>query len=216
MCRFCFKGHTIIARPTKLNSELQKQVIDRLAAGSTIKATCDSVGIAERTYYQWVACGEAFLAGEDHAKMPRLIADREALAQFSQEVTRAQADGMIQAAIRFRAGMNPSESETVTTETVTETKIRTIKHPDGTIEQVPYEVVKTTTRQSITHNPGDWRAAMEYLARRDPENWARSAAQKHEVTGADGGAIHTETTHKFETMSDDELRSLITKRTSGD
>ena len=183
-----------MARPSKLTPDMQSKIITRLSAGSTIKATCDSVGIGVSTFYQWLEIGNAHLDGVPHDRMPRLIAERDAYAEFAESATRAQADGMIQAAIRFREGMNPSESEAVTTETQVETRLRKVKNKDGSIVEEPYEYKKTITRKTVTHNPGDWRAAMEYLARRDPANWAN--AQKH--TGADGKDIAIK--HTWENM----------------
>lgn len=167
-------------RPTKLNPELQQKIVERLQAGSTIKATCDSVGIAESSYYLWIAIGEAHSKGETHANMPRTIAERDAYSEFSEAVTRAQADGLIQAAVRFRQGMNPYDTESVTTETLEETRLDK--------EGKPYTYRKTVTKKTVAHMPGDWRAAMEYLARRDPANWAQQKIS-HELTGKDGGAI---------------------------
>lgn len=186
-------------RHSKLTPDMQSKIVTRLAAGSTVQATCDSVGIAESTYYRWVAVGDAYASGLDHEDMPRLIVDREAWSEFSEAVTRAQADGLIQAAIRFREGMNPSESESVTTETVTETKLRKVKKDGGIVEE-PFEATKTTTRRTVTHTPGDWRAAMEYLARRDPANWAN--AQKH--GGMDGGAIQFQWSQVMQVLTDDD------------
>lgn len=170
-----------MARPTKLNADVQQKIVERLQAGSTIKATCDSVGLGVSTFYQWVEIGEAYLADLDHARMPRLIAEREAYAEFAEATTRAQADGLIQAAVRFRQGMNPYDTESVTTETFEETRLDK--------EGKPYTYRKAITKRTVAHFPGDWRAAAEYLARRDPENWARQAPQKLEHTGANGGAI---------------------------
>jgi len=167
-----------MGRKTKLNPQIQEAIVTRLKTGATIKATCDSVGLGETTYHQWVAVGNAYLEGEKHAKMPRLVVEREALAEFAEQTTRARSDGMIHAAARFREGMNPSESVTEHTETTTETRLRTVKREDGATEQVPYEHIKETTKRIVSHQPGDWRAAMEYLARRDPAEWAR---QKLEI-----------------------------------
>jgi hypothetical protein len=181
-----------MARPSKLTPELQQKIITRLVAGSTITATCDSIGITDATFRNWINRGKAEAARRDNPRVKegtKQWADEDPFFVFFMEATRAMADGLVHATARFREGMNPSQSETITTETVIETKTRTIKKPDGTIEQVPYEATKTITRRTVSHIPGDWRAAMEYLARRDPDNWARSAPQKHEVTGKDGGAI---------------------------
>ena len=152
-----------MGRPTKLTSELQTEVVTRLKAGATIQATCDSVGIAPETYQNWIKRGTKARNG--------------IYFKFFMEATRARSDGLIHAAVRFREGMNPSESVTEHTETTTETRLRTVKHDDGSTEQVPYEHTKKTDKQIVSHHPGDWRAAMEYLARRDPDEWARQKIQ---------------------------------------
>ena len=45
--------------------------------------------------------------------------------------------------------------------------------------------LKFTTTIAQAAAKGDWRAAMEYLSRRDRDNWSK----RTEVTGADGGPI---------------------------
>ncbi len=108
--------------------------------------------------------------------MPRLVEDRQEYADFVEATTRAQADGLIRAAVAFRQGMNPSESVATATETFEETRLDK--------KGKPYTYRKTVTKRTVTQTPGDWRAAMEYLARRDPENWARVNPQKIEHSGS--------------------------------
>jgi hypothetical protein len=174
-------------RPTKLTPDMQHMIITRLSAGSPIETTCDSVGIHKDTFYQWLLKGEA-------GKAP--------YADFADAVARAKADGLIQAAIRFREGMNPSDVEAVTTETSVETRLRKVKMKDGSIVEEPYEYKKTVTRKTVTHAPGDWRAAMEYLARRDPKHWAN--VQKNEHMGKDGGKIQFEWSQVMQVLTDDD------------
>jgi hypothetical protein len=152
---------------------LQEEVVKALQAGATIKATCDSLNLGVSTFTMWVAVGEAYSNGEDHKNMPRKIVDREALSAFSAATTRAKSVGLVTAAARFRQGMNPSETVSITSETKTETRLRTIKHPDGRVEQVPYDHISRVEKQTTTHHPGDWRAAESYLARRDTTNWGK-------------------------------------------
>lgn len=157
------RNGALMGRPTKLTTEIQEQIVTRLKAGATIKATCDSVGIHVDTYQNWIKRGNKARNGMYFS--------------FFDEATRARSDGLIHAAISFRAGMNPSKTVTEHTETVTETRLRTIKNEDGSTEQVPYQHIKETNKDIITNHPGDWRAAMEYLARRDPDEWARQKIQ---------------------------------------
>lgn len=45
-------------RPSKLTSELQKQICDFLVAGNFAETVCDFVGIDKTTYYEWLKRGE--------------------------------------------------------------------------------------------------------------------------------------------------------------
>jgi transposase-like protein len=168
-----------MARPTGRNRftpELRQKILERLQAGATIKSTCESVGIGVSTYYEWVNIGAAHLNGDTHDRMPRNVVERQSLADFAEAVTRAIADSFVHATVAFRQGMNPSKTVATTSETVEETRV----NPKTGKE---YTYRKTTTRTTTTAAPGDWRAAMEYLARRDPEEWARTTPQKVEVNG---------------------------------
>jgi hypothetical protein len=42
-----------VGRKTLLNAKLQKQICDLLAEGVPIGATCDAVGIGQKTYFEW-------------------------------------------------------------------------------------------------------------------------------------------------------------------
>ena len=165
-----------MGRLSKLTPESQQKIITALEAGATIKAACDWVPISTVTYFNWINRGikeqerrenNGIKEGTKQWEIEQPFLD------FFNASTRAQTAGLVNAAVQFRAGMNPSKSVTNTTVTTTETRLRTIKHDDGRVEQIPYDHVKSEQRQSITDTPGDWRAAMEYLARRDPESWAR-------------------------------------------
>jgi hypothetical protein len=69
-----------VARPTKLTPDVQQDLVYALSEGAAIAHACDYAGISERTYYDWMARGEA---GE------------EAFAQFLQTITRARGRGVL-------------------------------------------------------------------------------------------------------------------------
>lgn len=178
-----------MGRPSKLTPDMQHEIISRLTVGATIKATCDAVGISDETFSNWMKRGQAELLrreGKVKSGTPKWNEEQPYIGFFG-EATRAQAAGLVTAAGRFREGMNPYDVETESTDTTTETRLRTVKHPNGTVEQVPYEYTKTVRKSSVTHSPGDWRCAKDYLARRDSKNWAET--RKQEVTGEDGGPV---------------------------
>lgn len=83
--------------PKFRNKAIRDTVVSALAVGSTVESACITAGIGETTFYEWVAVGEAYRAGNDHRRMPRLIADRELLAQFAEDVTRATRSAEIEA-----------------------------------------------------------------------------------------------------------------------
>jgi transposase len=91
-----------------LTDEIQTKLCYILENGTTVKDACALVGIGERTFYEWVAIGNAYLDDEDHARMPRKIADRERFAQFAQATTHARSkmrDDVIKSLVSFaRAG----------------------------------------------------------------------------------------------------------------
>ena len=47
-----------MARPLLLTPELQEALCGHLAQGAHVKTACESVGISERTYYDWKARGK--------------------------------------------------------------------------------------------------------------------------------------------------------------
>ena len=145
-------------RPTKLTPDTQERIVQALMTGATIVKTCAYVGIGERSYYRWLDKGKVAVSGRYW--------------QFWQEVTHAQAHAHTRATGALASAMLPSKQRSSTTETTTETKLRTITHKDGTVEQVPYEATISRKTESVTDKPPDWRAAVEFLKRRDSANWS--------------------------------------------
>lgn len=47
-----------MARPTKLTTELQKQICTLLSGGNFVETVCDLVGISKDTFYEWVKRGD--------------------------------------------------------------------------------------------------------------------------------------------------------------
>ena len=137
-----------MARPTKLDKKLQTKIVKLLKTGVTVRDMCAHVGIAESTYYDWMARGEA---GED------------LFSEFAEAVSRALGDAKVVAIGTLRSAMSPYTQKASTTETFTETRVGR----DGK----PYDYVRKLERETVTLFQGDWRAAVEYLRRRFPEEW---------------------------------------------
>ncbi len=136
-------------RQSKLTAKRKATIIELLSKGATDKDVCASVGIDESTFYGWLKDGR-------EKRSPTKI-------EFLEAVTRARASARLVAVESVRSGMLPIEIISETQETITETRL--------TKDGKPYEYSKTINKRMVQQQPGDWRAGIEYLKRRDPEHW---------------------------------------------
>lgn len=156
---------------TNGENDIQITIINALRAGSTVERACEFANIHKSTFYLWLNIGKAYKEGRNHPNMPHYIADREALSDFSDAITRARAQVSIAAARVVRQSFDVRT--TTTTKQITETRLRQIQREDGTIEQIPYTYNRT---EIITqeHLP-QARDAIEFLKRRDSHDWSEKA-----------------------------------------
>jgi len=131
-----------MARKSKYTPELVKKIIDALAVGATHEDAFTNAGISHQTFYHWLNTKGDFL----------------------EAVNRAQTNAHLAAvgAIRYAIQGHPEES--TTTETYTETRLDKKGNP--------YDHKRTVTKRTVAHVAPDWRAAIDYLKRRDPEHWS--------------------------------------------
>lgn len=158
-----------------------------LARGVTVADACESVGITEQSYYGWMARGRAEAKERDReaekssslSKKSRARREREQpFFEFFEASTRAIAEARIRAVETIRSALEPYEEESTSVEQFTETRLDKAGRP--------YTYTRKRVRKTTTKRPGDWRAALEYLKRRDPENWT----EQTNITGnGPGGAI---------------------------
>jgi hypothetical protein len=169
-------------RKSKLTSSRKKAIIELLEIGATDKDTCAAVGISETAFYGWLKDGK-------ENKSPEKV-------EFLKAVTRARAQVNLIATDSLRNGMLPTLVKSETTETIRETRLNKSGQP--------YTYEKVVSRRTITEQPGDWRAAVEYLKRRDPEHWTdhvvvafspEALIAMHQL-----GVNHSEAVKEFEQM----------------
>jgi len=136
-------------RNTKLTPALQKKIVKVLKTGATIADACAYVDIHVDTFYEWLKRGAA---------------NESPFSEFSEAVRRAQGNAKAVAIEAIHLASKPYKQTSKTVETYTETKIGR----DGQ----PYEYKRSTERDTVTLMMGDWRAAVEYLKRRYPDEWS--------------------------------------------
>lgn len=156
-------------RPTKFTSTLSEQLISLLAMGCTIEDSCAAVKITRTTFYNWIQQSETLKAIDPAERIAVATkSDEEAFLYFSDAVARAQAQARVVAVGAIRSALTPQPQVTETVDVYTEIRLR--KNEKG--EEVPYLYEERRTRRTVTEVAPDWRAAVEYLKRRDPEHWA--------------------------------------------
>lgn len=135
-------------RILEVDPQIQDQMIKLLQGGVTEKDMCHTLGIGVSTFYTWLKLGEQ--GNEDYRPFYELI-------------MKARAAARVTATVALRRGFTETETTSESNEVFEETRV----DKNGT----PYNYRKTTRRLTKTQNPPDWRAALEYLKRRDPAEW---------------------------------------------
>lgn len=161
-----------------LTPQLQKSFSTAIADGCVIRDVCRALGVSKSTYYNWLARGRA---GE-----ARYV-------DFLDAITRAKAKANMQAVKALRSALKPQKTVVVLEETYSETRIG--KNGE------PYEYKRTTMRKQVQTAPPDWRAATDFLKRRDPKNW--SEKQRVDVT-TNGETLNTPTVFLPAVASEDD------------
>ena len=166
---------------SKLTPELTVAILEHLRKGVPDVHACVAVGINQSTFYSWLRDGEKAKSGRKKA--------------FYHDVTRARAEAITTATDCLHSGMMPSKTKSVAKDTITETRMG----KDGKT----YQYTKTTIKEHVTEAPGDWRAGVEYLKRRDNAHWGDQTKLEHTGTGEDG-AIKVEVTYVTKQIPDHE------------
>lgn len=132
----------------KFTLERVNQIVALLEQGNSDADTCALVGISKQTFYEW----------------------QRTKADFGETVQHAKAQAHRAAVAAWRQGMLPTTTTSDSTETFAETRINP---KDGKT----YTYTRTKVIKQATNHPADWRAAAEYLKRRDPLNWSEMIRQ---------------------------------------
>jgi hypothetical protein len=153
-------------RKSKLDTKLKNQICKLLSECATVADACAVVGIDDSTYYKWTQRGrDEWERIATESDPDAAIADDERpFVEFFDATSRAIAKARTVAAKSLRSGMLPFKITDKIVEVFTETRIDK--------EGKPYEYKRKTEREVVRSMPGDWRAAAEFLKRRDPNNWS--------------------------------------------
>lgn len=157
-----------MARPTKFTPDLVQRLLYLLSCGCNVADSCAEVGISEQTYRNWRNESKR-LEDDANRRMNACITPDELLfLGFFGATTRAQARARVTAVMAVNTGLVATEQVETVIEAFTETRFRRGK--DGV--EIPYEYRRTLHKTVVREIPPDWRAGIEYLKRRMPEEWS--------------------------------------------
>lgn len=145
-----------------------QMIVDYLQLGATVEDACAYTGVSPRAYYLWRRRGQAEIDRVEGNSRASVRNDEAMYVQFFHDTTRAQAAARVAAVGTVRSAIKGTTQNERRTETFSETRLRRL--PDGS--EQPYQYVREVVTVTEREVPGDWRAAIEYLKRRDPDNWS--------------------------------------------
>jgi hypothetical protein len=100
-------------RPSKLNDEVQRTIVEALRSGNFREPTAHFAGIAVSTLYSWLERGEAERAEEEDARVAAeakgetyVLPDERPFAEFSEACTHAEAEAEVHAVAQLRLHMS--------------------------------------------------------------------------------------------------------------
>lgn len=131
-----------------LSLELIESVAGSISVGASVTDTAGALGIGRSTLYRWLKEGKE-AAGRQAAGYDDF---EPLLLRLHEEVEKATHEAKVEALMAIRKGFRGW----------TETETTTVTGEDGKVKTT----VKTRTRF-------DWQAALAYLERKHPKEWAR-------------------------------------------
>lgn len=170
-----------MGRKTKLNDQLSDDIIALLEIGTPDETMCEHIHIHKATFYNWLKWGRGYAAGGSNGEL--IVVDGQEIQlpksgktryiEFLDAVTRARAAAKVHSVQAIHDAISGTETVTEIIEHIEEIRLK----KDGS----EYNYEKTVEKTVTVHNAPEWRAAMEYLERRDPDNWRKQ--QKIDLEG---------------------------------
>ena len=163
-----------MARPSKYDEALAKEICGRLRAGCTRRAACLSNGISTDTFARWLksapgSAGFADFAAQVEAAEAECEVRNTAMiskAAFGFDATRTTKT--VKTVVKVRKSRFPAGGTVRTT--LPDGSITKTDYPRGTILEEPVALEEVSEQTSVVKE-FDWHAALEWLKRRRRLDW---------------------------------------------
>lgn len=156
-------------RTTKLTKEVQERICTALRAGNTRLTAAQWGGISEATFYNWLDKGR----NPETTTRGKIKAAFQPFLEFLEAVTRAETEAQVRNVAVLQKAASGHQHEKTTT--------KTVKKVVGTTDDGKPIMATETTTTSSRWTEYDWRAALEWLKRRDPKQWGDRLKIEEEV-----------------------------------
>ncbi len=150
----------------RFTPQLSAEIIKLIRTGENKSNACKLVGLGLATLNRWLTIQND----------PRYV-------QFQQDYDHAEAEAARRLSLKIQQAGTGYRRIVTTTTTTQVVKTKETKFPDGKVVKEPVTLTLETV-QTTESDEFDWRAAMEFLARRWPSEW--SSRQKIEHSGEIG------------------------------
>lgn len=165
-----------VGRPCGLTPEVHKELVKAIQLGATVKIATRAAGVSDTAYYQWLARGRADIE----------LGDDTIFSQFTADIERASGKGDVELLSAVRVKTQGTRCPTCRGRGAVPAS-----EVGGAPDDHRYRRCPACYGSGFGTTP-DGKLALDFLARRHPEDYGRKDNKRHVITGPQGGPVQVD------------------------